>query len=199
MLISPLSEKALAIPELGRAAIVRAAPGFNVIATANLRDRGVHEMSSALKRRFNFETVRPIADPALERALIRQQLDRRLSAAGLRVATPDATIDLLATTFQDLRSGRTAEGVAVGRPETAMSTAEAVNVVHAAALEAAFLDGGPATGAHVARQMLGVVLKDDAEDARKFKAYVDAVGKERARGGGEWRAFYEAARKLRTG
>ncbi|HWK45062.1 MAG TPA: AAA family ATPase [Stellaceae bacterium] len=199
VLISVLSEKSLAIPELGREMIVRAAPGFNVIATANLRDRGVHEMSSALKRRFNFETVHPIADPALERALIRRQLDLRLSKASVTVDIPDATIDLLVTTFQELRTGRTSEGVAVPRPETVMSTAEAVNVAHAASLEAAFLDEGPVTGGHVARQMQGVVLKDDAEDARKFKAYIDHIGKERARKGGEWHAFYEAARRLKLG
>jgi len=199
VMISVLSEKALSIPELGRETVVRAAPGFNVIATANLRDRGVHEMSSALKRRFNFETVHPIADPALERALIRQQLTARLSRAAVEAEVPDATIELLVTTFQELRTGRTSEGVALSRPETVMSTAEAVNVAHAAALEAAFLDDGRVTGAHIARQMQGVVLKDDAEDARKLKAYVEHIGKERSRKGGEWRAFYDAARRLKLG
>lgn len=197
VMISVMSEKALAIPELGRETVVRARSGFNVIATANLRDRGVHEMSSALKRRFNFETVHPIADPALERTLIRQQLAARLAKGQVEVSVPEATIDLLVTTFQELRTGRTGEGVALSRPETVMSTAEAVNVAHAAALEAAFLDEGRVTGAHIARQMQGVVLKDDAEDARKLKAYVDHIGKERARKGGEWRAFYDAARRLK--
>jgi len=199
VLISILSEKALSIPELGREMIVRAAPGFNVIATANLRDRGVHEMSSALKRRFNFETVHRIADPADERALIRRQLALRLAKTSVAVAVPEATIDLLVTTFEELRTGRTREGVALARPETVMSTAEAVNVAHAAALEAAFLDKGPVAGGHIARQMQGVVLKDEAEDAKKFKAYVDHIGKARARTGGEWRSFYEAARRLKLG
>jgi MoxR-like ATPase len=199
VMISVLSEKALAIPELGRDTVVRAAPGFNVIATANLRDRGVHEMSSALKRRFNFETVHPLADPALERALIRQQLAARLSRSQVEADMPESTLELLVTTFQELRTGRTGEGVALSRPETVMSTAEAVNVAHAAALEAAFLDAGRVSGAHIARQMQGVVLKDDAEDARKLKAYVEHIGKERSRKGGEWRAFYEAARRLKLG
>jgi MoxR-like ATPase len=197
VLISVLSEKALAIPELGKDSVVRARPGFNVIATANLRDRGVHEMSSALKRRFNFETVHPITDPLLERTLIRQQLQLRLSRAAIAAEVPESALDLLVTTFQELRQGRTADGVALSRPETVMSTAEAVNVAHAAALEAAFLDAGRVSGAHIARQMQGVVLKDDAEDARRLKAYVEHIGKERARKGGEWRAFYEAARRLK--
>ena len=179
--------------------MVRAAPGFNVIATANLRDRGVNEMSSALKRRFNFETVHPIDDPAFERELIARRLADRLTSAGLPATVPDATLDVLVSTFHELRTGRTKEGVALGKPEAVMSTAEAVNVAHAAALEAAFLDGGAVTGAHIARQINGVVLKDDREDGRKFKSYVDHVVKDRARGGGAWRAFYDAARTLRLG
>ncbi len=50
-LITILSEKTLPVPELGTE--VQAVKGFNVIATANNRDRGVNELSSALKRRFN--------------------------------------------------------------------------------------------------------------------------------------------------
>ena len=50
-LISILSEKTIAIPELSKE--LPAQRGFSIIATANTRDRGVNEMSSALKRRFN--------------------------------------------------------------------------------------------------------------------------------------------------
>ena len=50
-LITILSEKTLPVPELGIE--VQAAKGFSVIATANDRDRGVNELSSALRRRFN--------------------------------------------------------------------------------------------------------------------------------------------------
>ena len=196
-LISTLSEKMIAIPELGADAMVRAAPGFNVIATANLRDRGVNEMSSALKRRFNFETVHPINDRAFERELIGKRLADRLAPAGLSPDMPSTTLDILVATFHELRTGRTAEGVALARPDAVMSTAEAVNVAHAAALEAAYLDGGAVSGAHIARQIQGVVLKDDREDGRKFKSYIDHVVKDRARGGGAWRSFYDAARALR--
>ena len=76
--MSVLSEKQLMVPELGDGFRVAASRGFNVIATANLRDRGVHEMSAALKRRFNFETVRPIADRAFEAELIARALDAEL-------------------------------------------------------------------------------------------------------------------------
>jgi MoxR-like ATPase len=185
-LISIVSEKVIAIPELGENRTVFAKPGFNLIATANLRDRGVHEMSSALKRRFNFETVLPITDPALERELIARQLERRLDQAALKVQMPDDVLDLLVSTFQDLRSGKTRDGAPVPRPDAVMSTAEAVNVAHAAALDAVYFGDGKVGGGHVARQLGGVVLKDNADDIRKLRAYVDHVVKERSRRSKAW-------------
>lgn len=196
-LISILSEKALAIPELGAEFTLRAAPGFNVIGTANLRDRGVHEMSSALKRRFNFETVHPIGDPAHELELVLKQLSERLDPAEIRIDVGADVADILIQTFQDLRTGRTREGASLTRPDAVMSTAEAVNVLHAAALEAAFLDNGRLSGAHLARQIQGVILKDEPEDGKRFKAYLDHVVKERSARSGPWRDFYQAARALR--
>jgi MoxR-like ATPase len=198
-LISILSEKSLAVPELGADTLVGARPGFNVIGTANLRDRGVHEMSSALKRRFNFETVHPIADPEFERELVLQQLTERLGAAGLAVQGGQEVAELLVQTFQDLRTGRTREGASLNRPDAVMSTAEAVNVLHAAALEAIYLDKGRIGGSHVARQIQGVILKDSPEDGKRFRAYVDHIVKERAGRSGAWRDFYQAARSLKLG
>lgn len=196
-LISILSEKSLALPELGADAVASAVPGFNVIATANLRDRGVHEMSSALKRRFNFETVHPIADPAFERELVLRQLGERLSQAGVAVRGEHDVAEVLVRVFQDLRTGRTAEGTSLNRPDAVMSTAEAVNVLHAAALEAVYFDDGKLSPVHVARQIQGVVLKDAPEDGKRFRAYVDHIVKERAGRSGAWKEFYQAARALR--
>jgi MoxR-like ATPase len=82
-LISILSERRLMVPELGGIdSSVYASPGFNVIATANLRDRGVSEMSAALKRRFNFETVAPIADADREVELVSRRAAAILAKGG---------------------------------------------------------------------------------------------------------------------
>ena len=201
-LISILSEKTISIPEFGEASeptTVRARPGFNVIGTANLRDRGVHEMSSALKRRFNFETVHPIADPAFERELILAQLKERVPDSMTAARMEDGVLDLLVSTFQDLRHGRTREGIQVAKPEAVMSTAEAVNVAHAALLEATFLGDGRVSATYVANQLQGVVLKDNPEDGKKLKVYVDHIAKDRADKSEDWREFYRSARKLRLG
>ena len=109
----------------------------------------------------------------------------------------DDVLDVLVQTFQDLRWGRTREGTSLSRPEAVMSTAEAVNVVHAAALEASFLDNASLSGTHVARQIQGVVVKDNPEDGKKFKAYVDHLAKDRADRSKHWQAFYRAARELK--
>lgn len=196
VLISLMSEKQMMIPELGDDARLQARRGFNIIATANLRDRGVHEMSSALKRRFNFETVRPIQDPAFEVELVMQQLARELDLAGVEVAVERDVVSLLVTTFQELRSGQTREGTAVKTPDAVMSTAEAVNVAYAAALEASYLGNGRLGGRELANQLNGVVLKDNPEDRRRVRHYVDTVVRERARRDTLWKNFHDAARAL---
>jgi MoxR-like ATPase len=196
-LVSLLSDKALHIPELsGGDAVVFAERGFNLIATANLRDRGVHEMSSALKRRFNFETVQPLANKALELQLVKDQTEALLRDSGLKVECPVDVLEILVTTFQDLRLGRTEEGTVVEKPSTVMSTAEAVAVGHAAALDAAYFGQGRMEGANVARQIVGTVLKDNPEDAKKLRQYFEVVVKARGQNQPSWQRFYESRKWL---
>ncbi len=178
-LISILSDKHLTIAQLDDAGYVGARRGFNVIATANLRDRGVHEMSSALKRRFNFETVRPIGNADLERELIVTQTRRLLDEAGLEVTTPPDVVEVLVTVFAELRSGSTREGVMVDTPAAVLSTAEAVAVNYAACLEAAYLGDGTPTASDIGRQLIGTVLKDNPDDEGKLRHYLDAVVRKR--------------------
>jgi len=197
-LVSLLSDKVMHIPELGGAeGALFAEKGFNLVATANLRDRGVHEMSSALKRRFNFETVRPLADKALELKLVLEQTEALLRDAGVQVECPPDVVDLLVTTFEDLRHGRTQEGAVVDKPSTVMSTAEAVAVGFAAGLDACYFGSGRLESEHVARQLLGTALKDNPEDAKKLRHYFDVVVKARAKQARSWQSFY-AARKWLT-
>lgn len=195
-LISILSDKHLMIPELGDAARVDAMRGFNIIATANLRDRGVHDMSSALKRRFNFETVLPIRDVAFEAELIKQQVGRELAAWQLDVTVAPELVLVLATTFQELRSGQSRDGAPLKTPDAVMSTAEAVNVTFAACLAAAHFGDGQLTARELVQQLQGVVLKDNPEDIKRLRHYVDAVVRERRSQSGHWKLFYDTAQSL---
>lgn len=177
-LVSILSDRRLAVPELGTQELAR--PGFNVIATANLRDRGVSEMSAALKRRFNFETIPPIADAAREIALVKRQAEAALSRVGEPLRVDDAVLEALVTAFRDLRTGRSSEGWAVERPGTVMSTAEAVAVFSAMALQTTYFPGDRDPLRLLPGYLLGVVQKDDPKDRARLLAYWDSVVKRRA-------------------
>ena len=196
-LISLMSDKMLHVPELdGDASTVFAARGFNILATANIRDRGVHEMSSALKRRFNFETVKPIADRKLEIQLVREQTQALLDRAQIEVDVEPDVIELLVTAFHDLRAGSTAEGVVVEKPTAVMSSAEAVSVGYAACLDAHYFGNNEVNGEHIARQLIGTVLKDNPEDGKKLGHYFDVVVKQRAQRQPQWKRMFEARREL---
>jgi MoxR-like ATPase len=196
-LIGILSDKVLHIPELaGEDAALFAEKGFNVLATANLRDRGVHEMSSALKRRFNFETVNPIGDRKLEIKLVTEQTEALLKEANVPVACPPDVMELLVATFQELRSGVASDGTVVERPSTIMSTAEAVAVGFSAGLDAHYFGNSEMEGAHIARQLLGTVLKDNPEDAKKLRQYFDVVVKARAKKSRAWQSYWDARKTL---
>jgi MoxR-like ATPase len=194
-LLSVLSDRALAIPELGtEERTLYARVGFNVLATANTRDRGVNEMSAALKRRFNFESVPPISNLRQELDLVQRETGKLLARSGIPLALPPEMTELLVTTFHELRTGRSAEGSAIEPLSTAMSTAEAVSVGCAAGIQAYYYDGGEARPEHLVNGLLGTALKDDPEDLKKLRHYFEHVV--RGRRGASWRAYYEARRGL---
>ncbi|TDQ47596.1 ATP-binding protein [Actinorugispora endophytica] len=201
-LVSILSDRRMAVPELAGSTgdasgadlddgLFLARPGFNVIATANLRDRGVSEMSAALKRRFNFEVVPPIADLTAEIALVRRQAGTALARHGHELPVDDAVLEALVTAFRDLRSGASVEGWPVERPTTVMSTAEAVGVTTSLGLQTAYL-GVPDPLALVPGYLLGAVRKDDPDDQGRLLAYWDSAIRHRAENGARlWKRLYE--------
>lgn len=186
-LLSILSDRVLQVPELDdEHRTVFAARGFTVIATANTRDRGVNEMSAALKRRFNFETIGPIADLKVEMALVEREANAALEAASVPVRLrPDVT-EVLVTVFRELRTGRTGDS-GVERLSTAMSTAEAVQTGVAAAMQSAWFGSGQPGGAEIASALVGSALKDEPDDKSRLRAYFERSVKGR---GGLWQQLY---------
>ncbi len=193
-LLSALSDRVMAIPELTDEPMLFAASGFNVIATANTRDLGVNEMSAALKRRFNFETVLPIQSYDVELALVREQTARALAESGVEIVPDESIFELLVTTFRELRAGQTEDGQAMERLSTAMSTAEAVAVGHAVGVFAHFVAGRPAAPADLVDCLIGAATKSDAGDRALLRRYFEQrIAK---RKGAHWRAYYEARHRL---
>jgi MoxR-like ATPase len=193
-LLSLLSDRVLAVPELeGEHGMLFAAEGFNVIATANTRDRGVNEMSSALKRRFNFETVFPIQDPEAELELVREEANRLLAKTGVPVALDEDLLSVMVTTFRELRTGLTDEG-AMDKPTSVLSTAEAVSVAHAVGVRGWFLRGDAGSAEDFVEHLAGTAAKDSPDDLKKLRRYLEQrVGHRRQPA---WRALYEARHKL---
>jgi MoxR-like ATPase len=192
-LLSVLSDRVLVVPELDEGRTVFARQGFNVIGTANTRDRGTNEMSAALKRRFNFETVQPIGDIADELALVTRETGRALERANIPLRLPQDLAGLLVQIFHDLRSGRTAGGKAIEPLTSAMSTAEAVSVGFAACVQAHYFGAGEPRAEHVAQHLVGTALKDEPEDVKRLRAYVEH--EVRGRRERVWKDLY-AARAL---
>ena len=197
-LISALSDKVLNIPELGDAGLLFARPGFNVIGTANTRDKGVNEMSSALKRRFNFETVRLVGDVALEKQIILNEAGALASAAGIPGPLDEEAAELLAVTYHELREGVSAEGRRIEKPSAVMSTAEAVSVYYQTLMTAWYYGDGQMDADCLVENLVGAVAKETNEDMDRIEGYFSTVVRDRAqREGGAWTRYYEARRKLR--
>lgn len=199
-LLGMLSDRVMAVPELsGEHGMLYAREGFNIIATANTRDRGVNEMSAALKRRFDFETVFPILDFDRELALVQESSTRLLAQSGIPKTVPQPVLELLVTTFRDLRGAAEKKGGASGdgamdRLTAVMSTAEAVNVAHAVGVRAWFLDQREGSPQDLVDCIAGTVVKDNADDRAKLRRYFEQKAAKRE--GVHWRAYYEARHRL---
>ncbi len=186
--ISLLSEKILPIPELDE--YVQAAKGFNVIATANDRDRGVNDLSSALKRRFN-TVVLPLPDSADEEVSI---VESRVASLGRALELPIEKpaleeIRRVVTIFRELRSGQTDDGkIKLKSPSASMNTAEAISVVTNGMSLAAHFGDGMLRGADMASSMVGAIVKDPVQDRVVMLEYLETVVKERE----GWKDLYRA-------
>ncbi|MFC3962537.1 ATP-binding protein [Nocardia jiangsuensis] len=191
-LITVLSEKTLPVPELGSE--VQAAKGFTVIATANDRDRGVNDLSSALRRRFN-TVVLPLPAGEDEEVAI---VTRRVAELGAALELPPVPaaaeeIRRVVRVFRELRAGVTADGrTKLKSPSGTLSTAEAISVItNGIALSAHFGDG-VLRASDIAGAVLGSVIKDPVADSVVWTEYLEAVVRERP----EWADFYRACREV---
>jgi MoxR-like ATPase len=191
-LITVLSEKILPVPELREE--VQAAKGFNLIATANDRDKGVNELSAALRRRFN-TVVLPLPDNLEDEVRIVSTRVAELSAALELPPVPSAVEEVrrVVTVFRELRSGVTADGrTTVKSPSGTLSAAEAISVVTSGIALAAHFGDGTLRPDDVAAGLVGAVIKDPGADAIAWTEYLEVVARDRP----GWDAFYRACREV---
>jgi len=191
-LITILSEKTLPIPELNTE--IQAQRGFNVIATANDRDKGINDLSSALKRRFN-TVVLPLPSSLDEEVtIVKTRVDQL--GKGLEIPAelaPVREIQRLVTMFRELRTGKTIDGkTKLKIPSATLSTAEAISVINSGQALAAHFGDGTIKARDLAAGVIGAIVKDPTQDSEIWKEYLETVVKERK----EWSDLYRAFREL---
>jgi MoxR-like ATPase len=194
-LVSILSDKNIAVPELPDANMVFARPGFNVIATANSRDQGVNELSAALKRRFNYIHIPIVGDQKTEIAIVRERSKELLERYKIPAKLEESVLTVLATVFREMRNGTTADGQSFQKPSTTLSTAEAIGVALDSAIYARYFGSGAVGVAEVAQNLVGSIVKEDLADLQVFKEYLSLVAKKRGAKDASWKSFHDAAMK----
>jgi len=197
-LISVLSDKVLNVPELGDDGFLFARPGFNVIGTANTRDKGVNEMSSALKRRFNFETVMPVNKVSLEKQIILNEVNMLAQESHVDMQADEDVAELLASTYHELREGVSSYGHRIDKPNAVMSTAEAVSVYYQTMLTGYYYRDGHLDVECLVQNLVGAISKEDKDDLEKVKGYFNTVIRDKSnKEGGLWKQYYEARKWLK--
>ncbi len=191
-LITVLSEKTLPVPELRTE--VQATRGFNLIATANNRDKGVNELSSALKRRFNTVVLPTPATLDEEVGIVTQRVQQLGRALGLPDVPPaHEQVRRVITVFRELRGGATLDGkTTLKSPSGTLSTAEAISVMNQSLTLAAHFGNGTPTAHDLAASLTGAVIKDPAQDPVIWREYLETAMKKRA----GWGDFYAACREV---
>lgn len=188
-MISLLSEKRISIPEL--ATEVAAAKGFSIIATANTRDRGVNDMSAALKRRFNIVVLPTPKDLDVEIDIVRRRVNEMAANLELRAEVPsDEAIEKVVTIFRELRTGQTLDGKSkVKSPSGVLSTAEAISLLTNSMALAGHFGSGQIASHDIAAGLQGAIVKDEEKDQVVWQEYLKNVMKKR---GAQWRDLFTA-------
>lgn len=191
-LITILSEKLLPVPELNTE--VQAVPGFNVIATANNKDRGVNELSSALKRRFNTVVLPTPRTAADEITIVQSRVEKMMKNSKLPAEKPALEeIKRIVTIFRELRYGKTVDGkTKIKSPTGTMSTAEAIAVVNSGLSLAAHFGDGVLSSMDVASGLVGAIVKDPIHDKEVWEDYLETIIKPRE----EWRDLYRSCKEI---
>jgi len=191
-LITVLSEKTLPIPELGSE--VQAVRGFSVIATANNRDKGVNELSAALKRRFNTVVLPVPASAEDEIAIVTKRVGEMGRALELPAEPPALKeVQRVVQIFRELRNGQTEDGkTRIKSPTSTLSTAEAISVINSGMALAGHFGDGVLRPADMAAGLIGAVVKDPVQDKTVWTEYLETVVKERS----DWKDLYRAFREL---
>ncbi|MCB0706717.1 MAG: AAA family ATPase [Saprospiraceae bacterium] len=191
-LITLLSEKVLPVPELNLE--IAAIKGFNLIATANTRDKGVHELSAALRRRFNTVMLPLPASLEEEVEIVKNRVAELGSSLSLSAkVAPLEEIRRLVLIFRELRSGETSDGsMKLKSPSSTLSAAEAISVITSGQALATYFGNGKISAADLAAGLTGAIIKDPSRDLQVWQEYLETVVRSRK----DWKDLYKACKEV---
>ncbi len=192
-LISILSEKRISVPELGIE--VPARKGFSVIATANTRDKGVNEMSAALKRRFNIVVLPAPENLEAEMEIVKTRIAQLSESLDLNAKLPETeVVEKVCTIFRELRAGATLDGKQKLKTTTGvLSTAEAISLLANSMALAGSFGNGNITDYDLDAGLQGAVVKEDEKDQKVWEEYLENIMKKR---GSRWLSLYKECKEL---
>ena len=192
-LISLLSEKRVSVPELNIE--VPAKKGFSIIATANTRDKGVNEMSAALKRRFNIVVLPSPESLEEEMEIVRTRVEQLSAGLDLSAQLPAGeVVEKVCTVFRELRKGQTLDGAQKLKGTSGvLSTAEAISLLANSMALAGSFGSGAITDRDLAAALQGAVIKDEDKDTVAWKEYLQNIMKKR---GSRWLGLYKECSDL---
>jgi hypothetical protein len=174
---------------------VFAKPGFSIIATANSRDRGVNDLSSALKRRFNFVRIPVVTNKKSESEIVRFRTEELLRRHQIELDVPPTLLDVLLRSFADLRATAASAGSDDEKLESALSTAEQIGVLEDAILHSNFFGRRALDARTLAASLVGSLARREPEDLAILNKYLHGVIEPRSKDeGGEWREFLDGGR-----
>jgi MoxR-like ATPase len=174
-LITILSEKTLPISELNDE--LQGIEGFNVIATANDQDKGIHPISSALQRRFN-TIVMPLPDKLEDEVRIVhqrvQQMEQMLKINLQQLK--EKMSEKLVVVFRELRNGISVDGKQkIKATKSALSPAEAISILHHARLQHHYFSDTDFGPGHVASALIQTIIKNDPDEKITLQEYTETI------------------------
>jgi hypothetical protein len=186
----------VSIPELDDDNIVYAQPGFSIIATANSRDRGVNDLSSALKRRFNFVRIPVVTNKKAEAEIVRFRTVELLRRHQIELDVPPTLLDILLQSFADLRAAADAASSDDEKLESALSTAEQIGVLEDAILHSNFFGDRVLNAGTLGSSLVGSLARRSPEDLAILNKYWHGVVEPRSqKDGGEWSEFLDGGKQ----
>ncbi len=192
-LISILSEKRISVPELGME--IPANKGFSMIATANTKDKGVNDMSAALKRRFNIVILPAPATLEAEMEIVSSRVQQLSQNLDLNAKLPgEDLVEKVCTVFRELRQGHTLDGkTKIKTPSGVLSSAEAISLLAGSMALSGSFSNGEVSSRDLAAGLQGAIVKEEGTDQKVWEEYLENIMKKK---GSSWLDLYKECRKL---